>query len=792
MKKLTKFIAIFLCLFLAFNISKAQNNNFQIKGTLLDSGTKEPIAYGTVAIISAESNKIIGGAATNDDGHFTLTAGDKNIYIEISFIGYDKDTIRDFDRTKNSIDLGEVLLRQDAQVVDEVTVQGEKSTVEFKLDKRVFNVGKDISSTGMGALEVLNNVPSVNVDLEGTITLRGNSGVQMLIDGKPSVLADEGSNALGTITADMIEKVEVITNPSAKYDAEGTSGIINIVLKKEEKKDLNGSVSLNTGIPDNHSIGVSLNKRADKFNFFTQFGGGYRTYPEDSKTINTDLTDNTSLESNAERFKHEQFYNFTLGADYYINELNIITLSGNCAYEFEDESSETDYSRFYSSNNTTSLWERDETTSAENPKWQFDLQYKKQFEDNEDHVLLASAQGNFFGKDQSSEYKNYSTQNIVLDDDQNIETDFFQNNYIFKVDYADPISESVSIEAGGSYVINEVGNDYAVFNYTDNVWEQDFDYSNNFELDQKVLGAYSTVSYEMDKWGLKAGLRLENTNLNTLLKTTNDENGQKYTDLFPSVHASYKLSGKLSLQAGYSRRIYRPRLWDLNPFHNIRNSYSIRTGNPDLLPQYADSYEITGILIYDKLSLNSSLYHLYTTDVVERISTYENGVGISKPLNIGTNSKIGLSVNGKYTPVKWITLNGDFNYGTYTREGSYNDEDIDFSAEQWSSKLTSKIKLPADMDLEITGNYQSDNKTVQGEVSGYAFADAGLRKKMLKGKVMLNLSVRDLFESRMRESFVNEESYTLYSFSERGRFVTLGVSYGFGKGDAMYYYGGKR
>ncbi len=786
--KLTAILAGFLLL--ATGII-AQNTTITIEGNLLDADTQQPISYATVAAVSSETKKVITGTITDDNGKFSFNSHDNNIYVELSFMGYEKKTISDFEIAGNTINLGTVLLKQDAQLMEEVMVQGEKSSVEFKLDKRVFNVGKDISSTGMAALEVLNNVPSVNVDLEGTITLRGNSGVQMLIDGKPSVLADEGSNALGTITSDMIEKIEVITNPSAKYDAEGTSGIINIVLKKEEKKGTNGSVSINTGIPDNHSIGISVNKRANKFNLFTQLGGGYRTYPGYSETINTDLTSGTRLESKGDSEKHEEFYNLTLGTDYYINPFNILTLSGNVAYEFEDETSDIKYTNFDAPENITS-WKRDEVTTAENPKYQFDLQYKKQFKDNEDHVLLASAQGNFFGKDQTSDYTNSSLYNIKLDDNQNIKTDFYQANYTYKLDYTDPVTDAFLIEAGAAYTINDVGNDYSVFNYTDNAWIQDMSLSNNFELNQKVLGAYGTLSYEFNKWGVKAGLRLENTNLSTVLTTTNEENNQNYTNLFPSIHTSYKLSGALSLQAGYSKRIYRPRLWDLNPFNNIRNTYSIRTGNPDLQPQYADSYELTGILTYDKLSLSASLYNLYTTDVIERVSTYEDGVSISKPLNIGTNNKTGLSINGKYTASKWLTLNGDFNYGTYTREGSYNSESFDMTADQWSSKLTAKFKLPADIDFEMTGNYSSDYETFQGEVSGSIFADAGIRKKIAKGKVVLNLSVRDLFETRSRESLVEQTDYSLYSFDERGRYVTFGVSFGFGKGDAMYYSGGKR
>ncbi len=792
MKSIKLVIVLIAILFLGLTKPYAQSKGIEVKGEVVDAESKEPVAYATIAIVNAENNQIITGSVSDNNGNFLLETTNLHVYFEVSFMGYQKVSVKDFKIENGSVDLGTILLSQNAQMMDEVKIQGEKSTVEFKLDKRVFNVGKDISSTGMGALEVLNNVPSVNVDIEGEVSLRGNTGVQMLIDGKPSVLADEGSNALSSISADMIEKIEVITNPSAKYDAEGTSGIINIVLKKDEKKGLNGSVSLNTGIPDNHSVGISLNTRADKFNFFTQFGGGYRTHPGTSKTINSDLVDNTSLESIGDKEKHEQFYNITLGTDYYINKLNMLTLSGNYAYEFEDETSDLDYTQFDASDLVSSMWRRSQTTDGNNPKWQFDLQYKKQFQNNKDHVLLASAQGNFFGKDQTSDYVNSSDSDVDLDDDQKITTDFQETNYNFKLDYTNPISEAFSLEAGGVYTINDVGNDYAVNNFTDNNWILDSDLSNNFEFMQKVLGIYSTLSFEMSRWGVKAGLRMENSSVNTVLTNTNVKNSQSYTDLFPSIHASYKLSGSVSLQAGYSKRIYRPRLWDLNPFYNVSNSYSIRTGNPDLLPQYADSYELTGILTYDKLSLSSSVYYLYTTNVIERISSYEDGVSISMPLNIGTNRKLGLSVNGKYSPKKWFTLTGDVNYGTYTREGDYNDESFDMSADQWSSKMTGKFKLPADIDLEITGNYQSAYETVQGEVAESVFADAGLRKKILKGKLVVNLNVRDVFESRARESYVYQPEYNLYSYSDRGRYITFGVSFGFGKGEAMYYSGGRR
>ena len=324
---------IFLFLFtLSTFLAVAQTNNFQVSGKVLDATTKAPVAYANVVLKKVSDDSFVSGGITKEDGSFLLKTNLKSVYVEISFLGYETLLINPIKFTNGLAEIGDVFVAEDSETLSEVVIQAERSQTEFKLDKRVFNVGKDLSSTGASALEVLNNVPSVNVGIEGDVSLRGSAGVRILINGKPSVLSEDG-NALGTITADMIEKVEVITNPSAKYDAEGTSGIINIVLKKTEKKGLNGSISVNTGTPNNHSVGVSVNRRTEKFNIFSQFGVGYRSVPTENETINRDLVNNTSILSTGDEARNELFYNFNLGADYHINDYNVITLSGSYAFE---------------------------------------------------------------------------------------------------------------------------------------------------------------------------------------------------------------------------------------------------------------------------------------------------------------------------------------------------------------------------------------------------------------------------------------------------------------------------
>lgn len=784
-----KFIQL-LSLFI-FVVSGIQAQQLKVKGSILESNTQQPVPYATVAVKSLESQTLISGTTSDENGLFEMVIDSPNVVFEVSFMGYLPVSISEFKVLNNQIDLGIIFLQEDAEQLDEVVVKGEVSKTVFKLDKRIFNVGSDISSTGVSALEVLNNVPSVNVNIEGEVTLRGSSGVQILINGKPSVLADQSGNALGTITADMIESIEVITNPSAKYEASGTTGILNIILKKEEKKGWNGSISANTGVPDNHSVGGSINRRTEKFNLFSQFGAGYRSLPRDTEADNRNLVSNETIYSYGEDYRNETFFNITLGTDYHLNEYNVLTLSGNFAYEIEDQPSQTNY-RHFNGDDLISRWVRNETTDATNPKWQYEFNWKKTFENNEDHTFQLSALGSFFGKDQSSKFTDTTLEGDNVDSNQRTTTNFQQADYTFKADYVNPISKVFTIETGAQYVINDVGNDFEVFDFVNDAYVTNEDLTNNFEWNQNVLGVYATGAYENDTWGVKVGLRVENTDLNTLLTNTNDSNSKNFTNLFPTFHSSYKFSENFSLQGGYSKRIFRPRLWDLNPFFNIRNNFNIYAGNPDLQPEFTDSYELTSIYKIGKASLSSSLYYRYTTDVVERVSTFEDNVTFTTPQNIGTNATVGFETNGKYSPAKWLTLTGDFNFNYFERKGAFEDQVFDFTGNQWSSRLGTKIGLPADFDLELTGNYQSGYQTVQGEQSGFAFMDLGLRKKIFKGKIVANLGVRDVFASRIQERYVYQTSFESYNYSLRGRFVTFGVSYGFGKGEAMTYSGRRR
>lgn len=781
---------LLVCCFLSTSLF-AQPKSIQVTG-IVTAENNQPVEFATVMIADKATGTPVAGTTTDDQGAFEVMAKSADFYIEISFIGYTPKKITDFTVTDKKVNIGTVSLSEDSEMLEEVEVRAERSQTEFKLDKRVFNVGKDLSSTGASALEVLNNVPSVNVNIEGQISLRGSQGVQILINGKPSVIASEQGGALGTITADMIESVEVITNPSAKYEAEGTSGIINIILKKEERKGINGSFTVNTGVPHNHSFGLSLNRRTEKFNLFSQLGVGYRVRPRDTENINRNLISNTAVLSDGFEDRNELFYNVILGTDYHINKHNVITLSGSFAYEIEDQPSNTNFTFQDATGNDIDKWNRTEITEATNPKYQYELQYKRDFKDHKEHTLLFSALGSLFAKDQSSEFFDTTISGTDRNDEQRTRTNFKDLKSTFKLDYNKPFASGFTLETGLQYVLNDVSNDFEVTDFEDGIWITNPDFTNVFEYNQNVLGVYATGAYEGDKWGVKVGLRVENTDLKTLLATTNQSGNQNFNNLFPSLHTSYKISEKISLQAGYSRRIFRPRLWDLNPFFNIRNNFNIRSGNPDLMPEFTDSYEVTSIYLLGKVTANFGIYHRYTTEAVENVSVLEGNVNTFKPINLGTNKATGLELNLKYTLNKKLTFNGDLNYNYFSRSGNFENKQIDFSNDQWSGKLTAKIKLPASIDFEVTGQYRSKVQTVQSINSANLFADLGLRKKLLKGKGVLSFSVRDVFASRFRESITNQPDFYLYNYGIRGRFITMGFSYGFGKGEAMEFSGRRR
>ncbi len=763
-----------------------------IQGEVVDSKSDQPLEFCSLLLMKLPDSTVIAGTTTDVEGRFELEFPDGGNTLVLKFIGYQDKIIREFPEVSNGvINLGRVTLDLDEDVIDGLNIRAEKSETVFKLDKRVFNVGKDLSNSGASAIEVLNNVPSVDVTLEGLIRLRGNSGVQILINGKPSVMASNSTNALGSITADMIDRVEVITNPSAKYDAAGTVGIINIVLRNETKKGLNGSLTLNTGYPNNHSLGLSANYRSERFNLFSQIGLGTRRFVSIDSTINRNKTGaGSEFITNGESEKNENFANIRLGSDFYINSYNTLTLSGHFAYELENQYADLRYLQTGQNQNVLSRFNRTETTTAINPKYQYDLNYQKKFKSSKERLLNFSAEGSYFGKDKNSEFDNTLIEGANLGNDQETSIFFANVNHTFQLDYTHPIKEKWTAEAGSKYEINRNSNDSKITNIVNGVETVDTQFTNVFNYEQDVLAFYTTLAYEGEKFGVMTGVRYEQTFSASYVK--DDRLGEwNYGNFFPSAHMSYKLTKTLSSQLGYSRRIDRPFLFELSPYFSFRDNYNLSVGNPELQPEFSNVFELTTIKTWDKVSGSFTAYYSVTTDVVEEVITVIDTLTIESPANVGSSSNTGIEVNTKIDISPKISMSVDGNLVYFNRTGSYNDQNFDFSNYRWNLRSNWKFKLPKDFEVQLTANYQSKEQGVFQDELDYFFMNAGIRKKIAKGKFIVNLSSRDIFNSRIHRSITDRPEYYVYSRGQRGRYTVLGLSYNFGKGEAMEFSGHK-
>jgi outer membrane receptor protein involved in Fe transport len=787
-------VSTIFIIFIFLSLQAFSENNgrkINILGKVVEQNTENPVEYATISIHTIDGRLITGGIS-DQNGSFHLESPTKEFYIKISFIGYQTKELREFTIQNNQVELQTIYLENTQEQLNDVVVRAEKSKTVFKLDKRVFNVGKDLVSNGGSATDILNNVPSVDVSIEGKVSLRGNTSVQMLINGKPSVMAS--SKTLGTITADMIERVEVVTNPSAKYDAEGTSGIINIILKKDNRKGLNGALTANVGTPKNYSLGLSMNRRTEKLNLFTQLGVGDRRMESESfnKTINYKNPLQSQIISNGDGEKNEKFYNFILGADYHFNKYQTLSISGHYGFEDEKHYSTTDYSYSQLKGSNTEESRRNETAKATNPKWQYELNYTKEFKDNKERKFSLSATGSFFGKDKESVFDNTGVGKYLQLKKEKVNNDFAEAEYSFQADYIHPFSENVIWESGIKSDINSNKNELVQHDKKGNSWIKNESLSNDFHYNQTISALYSTYSYEGGKVSFKLGVRAEYEYRRSKLENTNEKNTNRDTKLFPSIHTSYKFSDQFSLQAGYSKRIRRPHMWDLNPFESRKDPLHIFKGNPNLKPSLSDSFELTAISTFESGSVNASIFYRQTDDVVSEVYTVNENVTTTMPINVGESKSTGFEINSKLEPVKWLSLLLEGNYMFYHRTGNYLSQNFDFNNKSWSTRMTAKFKLPLHIDAEYKFRYRSKSETIQGYDKAQYYSDLGIRKKFMKGRAVINLSVKDVFNTRKHK--FESKSTDFYNYNESqwsGRMMVLGISFGFGKGETMEYSGMK-
>ena len=801
MNKTSLFFVIFTITFLSVFSQKPQNNQISITGNIIDSNTKEPLEYATVVLNNIETNQLSGGI-TDEKGNFTIKIIPGTYDISFEFISFK--TIKIPKKIINSsINFGTIKLSEDSDKLDEIVIIAEKSTVEIRLDKRIYNVGKDMTVKGGSASDVLDNVPSVDVDVEGNVSLRGNENVRILIDGKPSALVGlSGTEALRQLPADAIERVEVVTSPSARYDAEGTAGILNIILRKGVATGLNGSLNTTIGDPTQYRIASNINFRTKKINFFTNLGYRNSSGPGNFLT-NLSTFENESV--NSLRIEDRDFernrngYNINLGLEYFLS--NESSITGTYFYRDSDNKNlSTNTIQVFDANNILEFSDvriQDEDEIDETS--QISLNYTNNL-NSSGHKLTIDFQ--------YSDSKEIETAFIddALASEKNITTENSKSTLI-QSDYVLPIGEHMQFELGYRGDFQDLNSNFLV----NRIPELDFNPSNNLIFKQNVNAIYSQFGNKINKFSYLLGLRTEITDVKVRLTNTNEKFDYKYTELFPTINVGLERTEDQSFTIGYSRRLRRPRFWYLNPFESRSSQNVIYKGNPALIPTFTNSFDLGFLQKIGKLTLNSSIYFQHSINAIQRVSRDEirllDGVNqvitIREPINLASEDRFGFELTTNYNPSKKVRLSGSFNVFQQESKGLYaynkfiidetsgdiiatpETQDLGNTNNSWFTRFNATFTLPWEIQMQNRLSYRGPRKTAQSESDGIFSTNIALSKDVFKEKGSLVLNVSDVFNSRKRKSTnynPSKENPTSISYQEsqwRVRQVSLNFTYRF-------------
>jgi ferric enterobactin receptor len=735
-----------------------------ITGKVADSSTKQPLDFATATLFSAKDSTLINGAITDESGAFELDARPGTYYIVIEFVSYEPYFTKPFELTREraQLDLGLIQLQADVATLLEVEVRAEKSQVQLALDKRVFNVGKDLANTGGSAADVLDNVPSVTVDLDGNVSLRGSGGVRILIDGKPSGLVGIGnSDGLRQIPANLIDRIEVITNPSARYEAEGMSGIINIILKKDERRGLNGAFDLTTGFPHNHGLSANLNLRREWLNLFANYGFNYRLNPGGGSLYQEFYDRKDGQPDTTYLFKQRQVRerggwgnSLRLGSDFYINPKNILTTAFSYRLSDRENFSEIEYRDFlFSLDNPTGITRRRDDELEEGYNLEYNLSYRRQFK-GDGHELIADIryQDNI-ETEKSTISEAYFTPQFSPTDIPDLQQRTFnregENMLIVQVDYVRPLRQQGKFELGYRSSFRSINNNFSVEEFAAGQWDFLANFTNEFVYQEDIHAAYAIFGEKYGRISFQLGLRAELSEVRTELLKTGEVNPRDYLNLFPSGHLNYELPDQNAIQLSYSRRINRPSFWSLNPFFSFSDARNFFAGNPNLDPEFTHALEFGHIKYWDKASLASSAYYRHTEGVTERIRTVDDqGNFFTRPVNLSTQESWGIESTFSYSPLDWWSLDGNANFFRAVTRGAFEGQTFDAEAISMFGRLNSKMTLWKKVESQARFNYRAPRNTPQGKSRSMSHLDLAFSKDILENKGTLTLSVSDVFNSR--------------------------------------------
>lgn len=756
---------LLILLFLLFGtgpgISLAQQSPGKIKGTVQDKSTSEPLPFSTIGVFS-EKDSLVGGGISDENGKFTVDLPFGKYYALVEFMGFEalKTDVFTLSRENQNLDLGEIGLETSASDLNEVVVQGEKTLMELSLDKRVFNVGKDLANAGGNASDILMNLPSVAVDPDGNVRLRGSSNVRILIDGKPSGLVSfKGSSGLRQLPANMVERVEVITNPSARYEAEGMAGVINIILKKDSKQGFNGSFELIAGYPVNTGFTTNLNYRHRRINWFINYGLAYRETPGISElyqeVYNEDGSTSILSQNNASTVTALN-NNLRGGLDYYFNENSILTLSylwrRSDAHRITDIRYE-DYLNSFDDYLGYSLRRQDET--EDEPNKEAIINYKRSFAQKGHEFTASFTYLNYWERsDQLFTEYSFTPAAVPIPAEDIVQTslnDEYENQYLLQLDYVKPFAAKGKIESGIRTSFREMENDYLVQEQNETGDFETIDGLDNiFLYNENILAAYGIVGNESGKWSYQGGIRAEYTDVETILVETNESNPRSYTNFFPSAHLTYNLTTENAFQLSYSRRVRRPVYNDLSPYVTFSDQRNFFSGNPDLDPEFTDAFELGHINYFERGTLFSTVYFRNTVDKIERIrQVNDDGFSVTAPYNLTGEKSFGVEFSGDYRVNEWWKLDFNANFFHARIDASNIGQTELRKTYSWLFRQTSRFTFGEGWDVQVRANYEARQKTAQGVRKGIFFMDLSASKRILEDRGTLVLNVTDVFNTRI-------------------------------------------
>lgn len=784
----------------------------KITGTLVDDQSRKPIEYGNIALYRFRDSSLITGTISNNQGKFVLdNVGVGRYFIKISFIGFDTKVIDSVLITPRSteVNLGVIYLTPSVVKLGDVVVQGEKELIINNLDKKVINVEKDLTNVGGSALDVMQNLPSVTVDADGNVALRGNTNIRFLIDGRPTNMEGVSNyDVLSQIPASQIEQVELITNPSVRYDPEGTAGIINIVLKKRKDAGINGMVTLNVGTGEKYNSSINANYRLDGLNVYASYDGRVNKF--NSTGTNDRLSNLTTSASKLYQTQsgNNKFgsNNFTIGVDYNLNDLNLISTSLKYrSNNFDNSSDNLDYNSD-SLNNPISEINRKNFGKRSFKALNYNLSYKLTFEEKGREFTVDFFFTDFRmdrAEDASQLNKIFLPSSLVNQSLRRLSGEGKNKMYIIQSNYIHPFASGFRIETGVQSTIRQVNtySDYFNFDYSTNTFIDNLSLKNYFEYDEQIYAAYGIFSHSLFGIKYQLGLRGEQVFTKSVLPLVGQNYKKDYTSWYPSVHVSYEFLPMNEIQFSYSRRVDRPNNRQINPVVDYSDSLNVFAGNPNLQPQYTNSFELNLNNAFGFVFLNTSLFYRTTDGIISTVTRLQpNGTLFSTFENLASSKNYGLEIVWTQPVATWWRLMANFSYFKTTVDG-HGITNLNQEATSWTTRIMSSFTFWGKTQLQLVFNYNSPTITMGGMFGGFGGGggrygsstvmaqgkmyemyglDLALRKDFLGDKLSITFRLSDVFNTRKFGGELNGYGFsTKFNRKMDTRVLYLGISYKF-------------